>query len=205
MALSRVGCSPKVSNDMNTSRWRRIVHAYRSRHPREPDLGLGKWTIHRRHRTYRRGPQGGAACGRDVSDRRRAMAGRLPLTAGEVWQGGIKKPQRLGWAVAAVDAYKLSGRDSPLATCTISRGKVPVKVAPAHGGRLRQGARRARYLRPMFDQDPFSWESGIGTILHSGSSLDSPSASPSIPWRRGGRHYLPYSHLLRSGAISSFI
>ena len=160
MALSRVGCSPKVSNDMNTSLWGRIVHAYLSRHPREPDLGLGNWTIHRRHQTYWRGHQVGAAYGRGVSDIRRAMAGRPQLTAGEVLQGGIKKPQRLGWAVAAVDADKLSVRDSPLATCTISRWKVPVKVAPSHGGRFRQGARRARYLRPMLDQGPFSREKG---------------------------------------------
>jgi hypothetical protein len=31
---------------------------------------------------------------------------------------------------------------------------------------------------------------GIGTILHSGLPFDSPSASPSIPCRCDGRHYL---------------
>src|SRR5262245_54105155 len=91
MALSRVGCSPKVSTDMNTSLWGRIVQAYLSRHPREPDLGIGKWTIQRRRQSYWRGHQVGAACGRGVSDIRQTMAGRPQLTAGEVLQGGIKK------------------------------------------------------------------------------------------------------------------
>src|SRR6266511_5200681 len=91
MALSRVGCSPKVSNDINTSFWESIVHASFAKQSREPHLWIGKPTIHHRQEAYWRGHQVGAACGRGVSDIRRAIASRPKLTAGEVSQGGIKK------------------------------------------------------------------------------------------------------------------
>src|SRR5919108_1042452 len=132
MALSRAGCSPKVSNDIHTSLWESIVHASFAKQSREPDLWIGKPTIHRRQEAYWRGHQVGAACGRGVSDIRRAIASHPQLTAEEVSQGGIKKPQRLEWAVAAVNAYSQSRLDSPLAECTISRQAVPVKPAPPH-------------------------------------------------------------------------
>src|SRR6266511_3501566 len=130
MALSRVGCSPKVSNDINTSFGESIVHASFAKQSREPHLWIGKPTIHHRQEAYWRGHQVGAACGRGVSDIRRAIASRPQLTAGEVSQGGIKKPQRLEWAVAAVNAYSQSRLDSPLAVCTVSRREVPVKFVP---------------------------------------------------------------------------
>jgi hypothetical protein len=45
-------------------------------------------------------------------------------------------------------------------------------------------------------QNPLkSPQSGIDTILHSGLSLDILRASPSIAWRRGGRHYLLQAYL----------
>src|SRR5919109_2683231 len=134
MALSRVGCSPKVSNDMNTSLWESIVHASFAKQSWEPDLWIGKPTIHHRQDAYWRGHQIGAACGRGVSDIRRSIASHPQLTAREVSQGGIKKPQRLEWAVAAVNAYSqsISLLDSPLAKRTVSRRQIPVKLAPPH-------------------------------------------------------------------------
>src|ERR671930_2457568 len=100
MALSRVGCSPKVLNDINPSLWESIVHASFAKQLREPDLGIRNPTIRRRQEAYWRGHQVGAACGRGTSGIRRAIASRPQLAAGEVSQEGKKKPQRLEWAVA---------------------------------------------------------------------------------------------------------
>lgn len=80
------------------------------------------------------GRQVGAAYGRGVSDTRQTSVSRPQLTAGEVSQGGIKKPQCLGWAVAAVNPYKQSRLDAPLADCTVSRQEDPVKLTSSQGG-----------------------------------------------------------------------
>ena len=64
---------------------------------------------------------------------RQASASRPQLTAGEVSQGGIKKPQSLRLAVAAVNAYRQSKLDAPLAASTLSRREGPVKVTTSHG------------------------------------------------------------------------
>jgi hypothetical protein len=93
----------------------------------------GKLTIHRRQGAYWRGRQVGAACGRSVSDTRQAIASRPQLTAGEVLQGDIKKPQSLGLAFAAVNAHRQSRLDTPLAANTLSRQEDPVKIVPSPG------------------------------------------------------------------------
>jgi hypothetical protein len=46
---------------------------------------------------------------------------------------------------------------------------------------------------------------GIGTILHSGLSVDRPSASPSIACGYEARHYLATSYPIRISAILCFI
>src|SRR6266498_2304376 len=74
MALSRGGCSPKVSNDINTSFWESIVHASFAKQSREPHLWIGKPTIHHRQEAYWRGHQVGAACGRGVAGRHKKTA-----------------------------------------------------------------------------------------------------------------------------------
>jgi hypothetical protein len=50
-----------------------------------------------------------------------------------VSQGGIEKPPYLGGAIAAVNAYRQSRLDAPLAARTLSRREGPVKVTTSHG------------------------------------------------------------------------
>lgn len=120
-----------------------------------------KWTTHREPGAYRRGREVGATCWHGARDARQANTGCPQLTAGEISQGGIKKPQSLGWAVAAVNACRQSRLDAPLAYCTVSYQEGSVKLGLRRYRTLATRARHAASGRTIIDTSPRTPYTGV--------------------------------------------